>query len=124
MNDPLPNKVDRFMTELMQHQRRLYQYIHALLPRHQDAEDAMQSTLLVLWEKFDQFQAGTSFYAWASRIAYFTVQNYRRSRKRLVTIFDEKVFEQISAEVDEQFDLLELRRELMQHLRRNATGRP
>jgi RNA polymerase sigma-70 factor (ECF subfamily) len=115
MNDPLPKKVDRFMTELMQHQRRLYQYIHALLPRHEDTEDAMQNTLLVLWEKFDQFQPGTSFYAWASRIAYLTVQNYRRSKSRLVTILDENVFEQIAADVHEQFDALELRRELMQH---------
>lgn len=113
MNDPLPTKVDRFMTELMQHQRRLYQYIHALLPRHQDAEDAMQNTLLVLWEKFDQFQDGTSFYAWASRIAYLTVQNYRRSRNRLVTIFDESVFEQIAAETCNNFGVLELRREMM-----------
>jgi RNA polymerase sigma-70 factor, ECF subfamily len=115
MNDPLPAKVDRFMTELMQHQRRLYQYVHALLPRHQDAEDAMQSTLLVLWQKFDQFQTGTNFYAWASRIAYLTVQNLRRSKSRLVTILDEKVFEQIVAEAHNQFDALEFRRELMRH---------
>jgi RNA polymerase sigma-70 factor (ECF subfamily) len=113
MDDPLPGKVDRFMTELMRHQRRVYQYIHALLPRQQDAEDAMQNTLLVLWQKFDQFDPGTSFYAWASRVAYLEVQNYRRRSSRLVTVLDEAVFEQIAAEVDAQSELLESRREAM-----------
>jgi RNA polymerase sigma-70 factor, ECF subfamily len=113
MNDPLPSTVDRFMAELMAHQRRLYQYIYALLPRRQDAEDAMQNTLAVLWKKFDQFDPGTSFYAWASRVAYLEVQNYRRRNNRLVTVLDEAVFEQIAAEVESQFDLLEARRDAM-----------
>ncbi len=113
MNDPLPNKVDRFMTSLMAHQRRLYQYIHALLPRQQDAEDVMQSTLVVLWQKYDQFEPGSSFFAWASRAAYLEAQNYRRRNRRLTTILDEGVFEQIVAEVELQSDLLEARREAM-----------
>ena len=102
------------MTELMRHQRRLYQYIHALLPRQQDAEDAMQDALVVLWKKFEQFDPATSFYAWASRVAYLEVLNYRRRNSRLVTILDEAVFEQIAVEVERQSDLLEARREAMQ----------
>lgn len=113
MEDSLPNKVDRFMTVLMANQRRLYQYVHVLLPRQQDAEDVMQNTLLVLWEKFDQFDAATSFYAWASRVAYLEVRNYRRRNNRLVTVLDEGVFEQISTEVAARQDLFEARREAM-----------
>jgi RNA polymerase sigma-70 factor, ECF subfamily len=114
MDDGLPSKVDRFMTELMCHQRRLYQCIHAMLPRQQDAEDAMQDALVVLWKKFDQFDPATSFYAWASRVAYLEVQNHRRRNSRLVTILDEGVFEQIAVEVGRQSDLLEARRAAMQ----------
>lgn len=113
MDDRLPGKVDRFMTELMRHQRRLYQYIHALLPRQQDAEDAMQDVLIVLWKKFDQFDPATSFYAWASRVAYLEVRNYRRRNGRLVTILDEAVFEQIAADAERQFEVLETRRDAM-----------
>jgi RNA polymerase sigma-70 factor, ECF subfamily len=113
MDGQLPSKVDSFMAELMAHQRRLYQYIYALLPRHQDAEDAMQNTLAVLWQKFDQFDPCTSFYAWASRVAYLEVQNYRRRNNRMVTVLDEAVFQQIAAEVENQFDLLEARRDAM-----------
>jgi RNA polymerase sigma-70 factor, ECF subfamily len=114
MDDPLPGKVDRFMAELMASQRRLYQYVYALLPRHQDAEDVMQNTLAVLWKKFDQFDPASSFYAWASRVAYLEVRNYRRRSDRLVTILDEAIFEQIAAEVDQNADLLEDRRDAMQ----------
>ncbi len=114
MDDALPDKVDRFMTLLMSHQRRLYQYIHVLMPRQQDAEDVMQNTLLVLWKKFDRFDPATSFYAWASRVAYLEVQNYRRRNTRLATVLDQGVFEQLSAEVDARQDLLEARREAME----------
>jgi RNA polymerase sigma-70 factor, ECF subfamily len=114
MDDTLPNKVERFMAELMLHQRRLYQYVYALLPRQQDVEDVMQNSLVVLWKKFDQFKPATSFYAWAARIAYLEVCNYRRQNRRLVTIFDEAVFEQIAAEIERESDLLDARRDAMQ----------
>ncbi len=114
MGDPLPNKVDQFMTQLMGHQRRLFQYIHLLLPRQQDAEDVMQNTLVVLWKKYDQFAPGTNFYSWACRAAYLEAKNYRRRNGRLVTVLDDATFERIAVAASEQFDLLEVRREAME----------
>ena len=114
VDDSLPSKVDQFMTELMRHQRRLFQYIHLLLPRQQDAEDVMQNTLVVLWKKFDQFDSATSFYHWACQVAYFEAKNYRRRNDRLVTILDDATFEQIAASVSEHDNVLENRREAMQ----------
>ena len=114
VDDSLPGKVDQFVTELMRHQRRLFQYIHLLLPRQQDTEDVMQNTLVVLWKKFDQFDPATSFYHWACRVAYLEAKNYRRRNDRWVTILDESMFEQIAVAADEQFDLLEARREAME----------
>ncbi|MBN1396346.1 MAG: sigma-70 family RNA polymerase sigma factor [Pirellulales bacterium] len=114
MENTLPQKVDRFMAALMANQRHLYQYVHVLLPRQQDAEDVMQNTLLVLWKKFDQFDQSTSFYAWASRVAYLETLSYRRRNNRLVTILDEGLLEQISIEVEAKQDLLEARREAME----------
>ena len=125
MDDQLPDKVERFMAELMVHQRRLYQYIHSLLPRQQDAEDVMQNCLVVLWKKFDQFDPATSFYAWAARVAFLEVCDYRRRNRRMVTIFDEAVFEQIAADIERESELLEARRDAMQRLadRLNSTDR-
>ena len=115
MDNSLPSKVDQFMTELMQHQRRLFQHIHLLLPRQQDAEDVMQNTLVVLWKKFDQFDPATSFYNWAARVAYLEAKNYRRRNERMVTILDDATFEQIAAAMNDRVDVLEARRETMEH---------
>ena len=101
------------MTVLMAHERRLYQYVYALLPRRQDAEDVLQNSLVVLWKKFDQFDPATSFYAWASRVAYLEVQNYRRRNNRLVTILDETVLDQIAEDMQRHSALLEARRDAM-----------
>lgn len=72
---------------LLSHQRRLFQYIFTLLPNLQDAEDVLQETNLVVWSKLDQFQPGTSFFAWAARIAQHKVMKHREkagNRRRLV----------------------------------------
>jgi RNA polymerase sigma-70 factor, ECF subfamily len=113
MNNAQPSRLNEFMVALAAHQRWLYQYIFTLLPRHHDADDVMQNTLLVLWEKFDQFDPTTSFYAWASRIAYLQAQNYYRQNRRLVTVLDKAVFEQIAARIDSHSDLLQARQESM-----------
>ena len=113
MGERLPSKVDRFMTEFTRHQRRLDLYAHALLPRYEDAEDVMQEALIVLWEKFDQFDPTRSFSAWASRIVYLKAKNFRRRSSRLVTLLDDAVFEQLAVEVAKEPDLLEARREAM-----------
>jgi RNA polymerase sigma-70 factor (ECF subfamily) len=69
---------------------------------------------VVLWKKFDRFDPATNFYAWAARIAFLEVCSYRRQNRRMVTIFDEAVFEQIAAEIDRESELLEARRDAMQ----------
>ena len=70
----------------------------------------MQNTLTVMWEKFEQFDSATNFYAWAKRIAYLQAQNYRRRNNRLVTILDESVFEEIAARIESNWDVLQGRR--------------
>src|SRR5438067_3592271 len=75
---------------LMSHQRRLFQYILSLLPNLQDAEDVLQETNLVVWRKFAQFQSGTSFFAWAARVAQLEVMKHRKKAtgRRTVALHD------------------------------------
>ena len=64
-----------------------------------DADDLLQETSLVLWEKFGQFRSGTDFYAWACKIAYFSVCNYRR-RHVIATLFiDDEVLALLDADL-------------------------
>jgi RNA polymerase sigma-70 factor, ECF subfamily len=76
-----------FVRLFLQHQRRITGLILALVPHGPDADDILQETSSVLWEKFDEFDPGTNFAAWALRIARYQVMAYystkRRTRARL-----------------------------------------
>ena len=50
-------------------QRSLYVYIVTLIGNPIDAHDVLQDMSLVLWQKFDQFELGTNFWAWAREVA-------------------------------------------------------
>ncbi len=110
-NDPL--QYERFVQLFAQTRDKLFSHIFALLPNWTDAEDVFQQTSLVLWRKFGEFNAevkkgispicdrrpeggrgdldlspfspADAFLAWARRVAYFEVCNFRRvaSRDRL-----------------------------------------
>jgi RNA polymerase sigma-70 factor len=78
-----------FVRMLTQHSSRLFGFVLALCVNRADAEDVFQNTSVVLWEKFDTYQRGTNFLAWACRIAYFEVLYHRRKTSRMRTISDE-----------------------------------
>ena len=101
------------MTQLLRYQDRLYHYIRSLEPRHQDADDAIQETYLVLWEKFDEYREDTNFYAWACKIAYFKVLQHRWQTKRSPSLFAPEVLQQLSDEAMLQADGIETQRTLL-----------
>jgi RNA polymerase sigma-70 factor, ECF subfamily len=69
-------------TELItHHQSELYGYIYAVVRNWQDADDLFQSVCLVLWSKFESFQPGTSFFAWARQIAKIKISDFFRHNK-------------------------------------------
>ena len=93
MNDPLqsPEKYEQFLTLFAQNHERLFGYIFSLVPRHQDAEDLFQKTSLVLWRKFEQVRPDGDFFAWACKVAYLEVRNYRRTSARDRHFFSEEL---------------------------------
>ncbi len=72
-----------FLRLFLQHQRRIYGLILALVPNGPDADDILQETSAVLWQKFDEFDPGSNFAAWALRIARFQVMAYYTTKRRL-----------------------------------------
>jgi RNA polymerase sigma-70 factor len=69
--------------------RRIYAFIMTLVFSHHDAEEVFQNTSVVLWNKFGDFQPGTNFFAWASRVAYYEVLNFMKQRRRSHTLSDD-----------------------------------
>ncbi|MBI1369957.1 MAG: sigma-70 family RNA polymerase sigma factor [Planctomycetes bacterium] len=89
------------------HQRRLYGFIRSLVANPADAEDLVQQTVTILWRKFDTFEPGSDFAAWALATARLEVMNFRRRASAKQTLFDDQLFEQLADEaaaVHEQYD--------------------
>lgn len=86
---------DQYVQLLLGEQLRLLGYITALLGDPEAAENVLQETNLVLWRKSDQFQMGTSFSAWAHKVAYWQVQAYVRDKCRDRHVFSEKLISQL-----------------------------
>jgi RNA polymerase sigma-70 factor (ECF subfamily) len=87
---------DEFIQDLTASQTRLYGYILSLLPCRAAAEDVLQEVNLTAWQKRDDFTAGTSFFAWASKIAYFHVLSHRRKMSRDRLVFDDEVLDYLA----------------------------
>lgn len=84
-DDPSRSELARqhAFTELVQESRsRLYGYLFALVHNASDADDLFQATATILWEKFDTFEIGTDFTAWALKIASLVYRNFARSQRR------------------------------------------
>jgi RNA polymerase sigma-70 factor len=85
--------VDReeFARMFSRNARRIYGFIMTLVFSHHDAEEVFQNTNVILWNKFAEFEPGTNFFAWASRIAYFEVLSLMKQKRRSQTMSDESL---------------------------------
>ena len=111
-----PVRVEMFLRLFGAHRQRVFQYILALLANLHDAEDVLQETNVVLWRKFAEYEPGTNFVAWATRIAHFEVLKHRRRqfRQRKQLLLDENLIEQLAAEATEEVDRLSAASEALQ----------
>jgi RNA polymerase sigma-70 factor (ECF subfamily) len=70
----------------------------ALLPLGNDAADVLQDTSMILWRKFDNFELGTNFFAWACKIARLEVMKYRERKVHSARVFDAQLIEKLVVE--------------------------
>ncbi|MCK5000210.1 MAG: sigma-70 family RNA polymerase sigma factor [Anaerohalosphaera sp.] len=90
------SKQARFFKLYNSVQTRLYSYLYTVVHNRNDAEDLLQETATILWDKFDQFQEGTNFGAWAVRIARNKALEFMRRNKKTRMIFDSDFYNQVS----------------------------
>jgi len=104
-----------FVSELTRFQMQLKAFIISLMPGLAGAEDVLQETNLVLWEKRAKFEPGSNFPAWACAVARLEVKAHRRKMYRLgTTMLDDDLAEQLAEpfqddteELDEHLQALE-----------------
>lgn len=98
---------EEFMRQFLSCQPRIFAFIRSLVFSRADADDVLQETALVLWEKFDQFEPGTHFDRWAYRVAHFQIKAHRQSKARDRLQFNDSLVERLAAEIVSAGDRLE-----------------
>lgn len=95
----------------------LLAYVASLLPQARgEAEDVVQATCVVLWEKRDDFQKGTDFKAWAFRTAYFQAMAMRRDLSRSkVAVFSDETLQRLAAPAEEAASEIDSRIAALRH---------
>ena len=99
------NDAGDFVALLASHQARIYSYILSLVPNFNEADDLLQETTKLMWEKFDNFTRGTNFQAWGKKIAYFVVLAHcRKKKKENAFSFDERLVDDLAQETEKTSD--------------------
>lgn len=105
---------EAFVRLLNESHRRLFGYLISLLGNRHDAEDVLQRASVTMWRRFETFEPGTDFMAWASTVAFYEAKNFQRVAARSRLRFDDHLLNTLAAErlddlrhLDDRFDALE-----------------
>jgi len=103
-----------FIGLVVAHQKSIYAYILGLVFYPSDADDLLQDTLALMWEKFDEFEPGTNFSAWGRVIARNKIMTHLRDNKSSRLRFNQELVETIESE-SSQLDNLSDRLSTLRH---------
>lgn len=92
-NEKLENKL--WMQLLSRNYQRIYNYILMLVPNRNEADDIMQETVIIMYEKSDLFQVGTDFLSWSIVIAKYQVLCHLKKQRRNKVIFNSTIIDMI-----------------------------
>lgn len=87
---------EEFVLLMTRHQRKIWWFIHSLLPAPNAADDVLQETSLVLWRKWDQFDRSREFLPWACGIARLQVLRFVREHRSKRQYLDEVVMGELA----------------------------
>ena len=77
-----------FLRVFLANEREIFRYVAALVPPTADAQEIVQQTAVVLWEKFDQYDASRPFAPWACRFALNIARQWMARRQRWKALLD------------------------------------
>jgi RNA polymerase sigma-70 factor (ECF subfamily) len=112
-----------FTALLEQHRRQVHAHIFSLVLNEHDAQEVFQETSVTLWQKFDKYQPGTDFRAWAFRIAYYHVLKHRERQVRRPAVLGDELLELIDKESIVMSDMLDARSEALLKCREKLPAR-
>ncbi|NLF08872.1 MAG: sigma-70 family RNA polymerase sigma factor [Pirellulaceae bacterium] len=104
------DRTSEFVALFAAHDRGIYKYILTLLIDPNITQEVFQETSLTMWRKFDEFEPGSNFHAWACRVAYFEVLKHRQTQRRDRLRFNDDLLFALAEERAAGEDLLQARR--------------
>jgi len=90
-SDHEASRFGHFFRCMSQNQKQIHAYILMMVHDYHNAEDLMQETAIILWQKFDDYKPDTSFAAWGIQVARNVVFNYRRKHSKRSQIFNDHI---------------------------------
>jgi len=91
----------RFLSLFLRSEREVFRYVAALVPNVADAEDIVQQTALVLWEKFHDYDPGQPFTPWACRFALNKTRKWLERRQRWQALLEGGLAEELAQRREE-----------------------
>jgi RNA polymerase sigma-70 factor (ECF subfamily) len=89
-------RTEEFIQLFTQYEGRLRAFALSLVLNANDTDDVLQQAYLTLWRRFEQFQPGTNFMAWAGRVLYLQVMEHRRRQRRDEILLDSSFLEAVA----------------------------
>jgi len=103
-----------FLRLLAASYRDVFSLVLAIVGKRNDAEDVIQDVCVLLWQKYDDFESGTSFRKWACAIAFHVAKAYvRKERRRRGVGLSDEALARIAQFRSAGTELFELRRDVL-----------
>src|SRR5687767_10961336 len=99
----------RFLSLFLRSEREVFRYVAALVPNVADAEDIVQQTALVLWEKFHAYDPRQPFTPWACRFALNKTRKWLERRQRWQALLQGGLAEELAQRREELRPAMDLR---------------
>ncbi len=106
-NSPVHHNAESFLRQITPVQGKVFAYIISRWPNRADAEEIMQETMTTLWSKYDDYEQGTDFLAWAVTVAKYKIMSWRKKKAHQALQFNEeamKVLDNRSNEFLKRYD--------------------
>lgn len=114
MSESPQNPDSELMLKITACQGKIFALAISMLGDHEAASDIQQETNLVIWGKAKEAKQVTNFSAWALKIAYFQIKNYRRKQQRSKLLFDSDVMALVAEDSSELVDGMDDRLQALQ----------
>jgi RNA polymerase sigma-70 factor, ECF subfamily len=123
LNNDLSSLTEAFATLYARHHVDLLRFVLTLVADRAQADDIVQETARVLWQKAAAYDPTRPFLPWARKFAYFEVLKFRRREGLKRRFFSDALVETLAEERASADEFLEARRQALNDCLAKLDGR-